>query len=68
MAHMLRCLFFLEAKWDMRLTAVHVPGVENGIADAVSRNNLDVFFHLLPQANPTPEGYPRGLVEGMVVP
>ncbi len=29
MAHMLRGLFYLEAKHEMRLTAVHVPGVQS---------------------------------------
>ena len=50
MAHMLRCLFFLEAKFNLALTAVHLSGVDNGAADAVSRNKLDVFFRLCPQA------------------
>ena len=47
MAHMLRCLFFLEAKYD---TARHVLGVENRAADAISRNRLEVLFDLTPQA------------------
>ena len=50
MAHLLRCLFYLEAKFNFVLTSVHVPGVENGAADAVSRNKLDVFFASVPQA------------------
>ena len=29
MAHMLRCLFYLKVKHDLRLTSVHVPGVKN---------------------------------------
>ena len=29
MAHLLRCLFFLEAKHELSLTAVHVRGVDN---------------------------------------
>ena len=39
MAHMLRCLSFLEAKFNLALTAVHVSGVDNGAADDVSRKN-----------------------------
>ena len=46
MAHLLRCLFFLEAKHELSLTAVHVRGVDNGAADAISRNKPDVFFRL----------------------
>ncbi len=30
--------------------AVHVPGVENGIADAISRNNLHLFYSQIPAA------------------
>ena len=48
LAHMLRCLFFLEARFDVLLSAKHVPGVENGAADSISRNNLPLFFNLLP--------------------
>ena len=56
MAHLLRCLFFLEARHELAITAVHVPGVENGAADSDSRNNLKRFFSLNLQAacHPTP--------------
>jgi len=49
MAHicMLRCSFFLEAEFEVVLTAIHVLGVDNGPADAISRNNLDVFSLVL---------------------
>ena len=67
MVHMLRCLFFLEAKFSLTLTAVHVPGVNNGAADAISRNRLDMFFHLVPQAQQGPCPVPRGLVGRLVV-
>ena len=67
MAHMLRCLFYLEARHEIRLIAVHVPGVQNGAADAISRNKLKTFFSLVPQAQPEPQQYPQALVEGLVV-
>lgn len=60
MAHMLRCSIFLEAKFDLTLSAVHVPGVENTLADAISRNNLDVFFDLCPQAHRQACSFPSG--------
>ena len=47
MAHMLRCLFFLEASFNLSLSAVHVAGVNNGAADSISRNRLDNFFLFL---------------------
>ena len=66
MAHMLRCLFFLEARFQLTLTAAHVPGVDNGAADAISRNRLELFFDLIPQAQrsacPVPEELVRRLV------
>ena len=40
MAHMLRCLFFLEEKLEFLSTAKHIPGVENRLADALSRNQM----------------------------
>ena len=67
LAHMLRCLFFLEARFDLSLTARHVPGVENGAADSISRNNLHRFFVLLPQAHREPCPVPRELVQRLVV-
>ena len=35
MAHILRCLFYLEARFDILLTATHVAGVENKAADTI---------------------------------
>ena len=46
MAQMLQCLSFFDAKFDVTLSAAHVPGVENGPADSLSRNK---FFDLVPQ-------------------
>ena len=68
MAHMLRCLFFIEAYFDLTLTATHIPGVENRAADAISRNNLDEFFSLNPQAQSQPATPPPGLISQLVLP
>ena len=48
--HMLRCLFFIRAYHQITLRAVHVPGRENDLADAISRNNLSVLFTQVPRA------------------
>ena len=66
MAHMLRCLFFLEAKFGFSLSAEHVSGKDNGAADAISRNKLDTFFKLVPKAHPAACQAPAGLVEKLV--
>ena len=67
LAHILRCLFFLEAKFDLSLSAVHVPGIENGAADSISRNKLHVFFDLVPQAHQEPCSVPRELIHRLVI-
>jgi len=38
-------LAFLEAKWSIHLRAEHVRGVENEVADALSRNKMDVVVY-----------------------
>lgn len=50
MAHMLRCLFFLEARFNFTVVAEHVPGVKNQLADALSRNKSSIFLQSLPSA------------------
>ena len=62
LAHMLCCLFFLEARYDITLTAAHVSGKETKAADHISRNNLASFFTLVPQACREPYPVPKNLV------
>lgn len=38
------CMHFITAKFDILLSAVNLPGVDNEIADALSRDNLTHFF------------------------
>lgn len=38
--HFLRCLFFIRARFHLDVWAVHVPGMQNGLADTLSRNNI----------------------------
>ena len=63
LTHLLRCLFFIEAYFDFEHTVAHVPGIDNGAADALSRDNMTKFFSFLPQANPSPSPIPPPLVE-----
>ena len=37
--HLLRCLFFFEARHSFRLEATHIPGKDNVLADDLSRNH-----------------------------
>ena len=41
---LIRCLHFITARFNIALSAVHLPGSENALADALSRNNLSHFF------------------------
>ena len=42
--HSLRCLAFLEAHFAFMITAIHIPGVENSLADDLSRDRLIQFM------------------------
>ena len=66
MAQMLRCLF-LEAKFDLILSAAHVPGVGNRPADSLSRNKQNAFFDLPPQAQASPSPVPKELVNRLAL-
>ena len=48
--HLLRCLHFFCAHFDIALRARHIRGRENTQADALSRNLLQVFFRQVPAA------------------
>jgi len=41
---LLRTLFFIKAHWELEVQAVHIPGHQNGLADAILRNKFDVFL------------------------
>ena len=47
--HLMRCLSFFAAYFRFHFVALHVPGVLNEAADALSRGNLALFCSLVPQ-------------------
>lgn len=47
---LVRTLFFLCAKYNIECSAVHVPGINNSIADALSRLDLQRFRSEAPNA------------------
>ncbi len=49
--NLVRCLSFLAATHEFQISAVHLRGIHNTLADALSRNNLPLFHSLHPQAN-----------------
>ena len=56
LAHMLRCLFFICARQQFTLVAKHTVGKNNVAANAISHNNLSLFYSQVPNAasSPTP--------------
>ncbi len=52
--HLIRCLSFFLAWWGVSVKCRHIPGVQNGAADALSRNALPSFQHLVPEVNELP--------------
>ena len=66
MAHLLRCLAFIAARYHLRVTASHIPGSQNLMADALSRNKLSTFFSLHPQAAKVPSSVPATLTNLLI--
>ena len=52
--HVLRCLFFIRARFNIELLALHIPGTSNQLADAISRDNLHILFLQVPDAQQCP--------------
>ena len=65
--HLARCLAFIKAKFEFELLATHLLGVRNPIADALSRNHMDSFHSLLPQADDSPTAIPEALLDLLIV-
>ena len=64
--HLMRSLFFFLAKYNVTLRAEHIPGSENGAADALSRNNRLSFLSQVPSARGTPTQISPGLLQVLV--
>ena len=66
MMHLLRCLFFMVAHFQIQIKAVHVAGVVNVAAYALSRNDISRFLQVVPAATRIPTPIPQGLVDMLV--
>lgn len=63
--HLIRCLHFFCALYDISLRCEHIPGVHNVIADSLSRNNMQEFHRHVPHAVTAPVRVPPALVQLM---
>ena len=66
--HLLRCLAYLQALYDCRLRATHLPGPTNTGADHLSRNRISSFNRLHPLASATPTQVPQPVVNLLTLP
>ena len=64
--HLLRYLFFIEAHFHFRLSASHVAGVSNMVADNLSRNQLSAFRINFPHADTHPTHIPSSLMQWLL--
>ena len=46
---------FFWALYDISVRAEHIPGASNSVADAISRNNLQVMFQEVPGMSKVPD-------------
>lgn len=65
--HVMRCLAFIAAKYEFSIFATHIRGVDNTLADALSRNNESLFRSLHPQAKQSPTAIPVSLLDLLIV-
>ena len=63
---LLRSLFFIEAKGQFKLSAVHIPGTHNDLADDLSRDRVAVFRAKKPEADPHPTVIPISLLQWLL--
>ncbi len=64
--HLRRCLAFLEAKCGIQLWAEHIEGVDNQVADAISRNRVDQVCALNLQIADKPEEVDAEILQVLV--
>ena len=62
--HLRRCLAFLEARWQCHIVCAHIKGVNNSVADALSRNQMHSLY---PQAHPEPMRIPIDVLDVLVL-
>ena len=64
---LLRCLTFIQAKYQFNLLSTHIKGIDNDVADALSLANVRHFFSRRPKAQTHPTPLPAELLDLTVV-
>jgi hypothetical protein len=64
--HLMRCLFFFTAAYNLVLEPRHVLGRENTAADYLSRDALSSFLQIVPHARELPTELPDVLMQALV--
>ena len=65
--HLVRCLAFIQAEFELVLVVSRIKGVENVMADALSRDKLDKFRARCPQAAVEPTAIPEALLDLLLI-
>ena len=60
--HLLRCLWLFVALYDIDIVAEHIAGMNNQVADMLSRNRSDQFLSEYPQVSRFPTPLPPSLL------
>ena len=63
---LIRNIFFILAQFNLFQVSEHLPGVHNGAADALSRNNVSSFRSQVPWAMSQPSVIPEELLQRLV--
>ena len=63
----MRSLFFFLACHNAVVFGEHIPGIENGAADALSRDNINRFYVQVPWAKRQHTTVPPAILEALVV-
>jgi len=65
--HLLRCLFYVEAKFQCHIIAEHIPGIQNTLADDLSRDRAFSFLSKAPHMDPHPTTIPPEVIPALMV-
>ena len=68
LAYLLRELSILAILANFTFTAVHLPGVKNQLADALSRFDFQAFFEAVPTAAAVSEEIPQNFLHRLLFP